>query len=304
LESAVLDEKKLGSESAKTMTSFLHLPREIREQIIEYAIIHRDIRAENHGDLGKRAELQDGFKYFSKTQEAGIRWPLRQATANLSTSPSGLLQTNKLIREETIYIISRLPPASAPELDILLVEEDELWPTWTFIPPTKADRPTKVNVTIRMLGITQKEHSGFEEESDLVSIWRFSSILERLLRCGWSTPMYDSVDEDRTLDNLDMNFITPSFPPGKTVLAEQIPAHWAQSERRNSSDLEKAYMHPYALAMSLANWVSVARQHRNLDQPFMGSKHDLMGLLERIRTMSFRVDGAVRHTEILKKLKS
>jgi hypothetical protein len=282
------------------MPSLLNLPREIREQIIEYAILHKDVRAETLQDKQKRAEVHDGFNYFSKTQEIGIRWPRGYAKANISTSPFGLLLSNKLIREETLYIMSR-QPSKNPELDILIVEEDELWPTWTYIPAVVANRPKTVNVTIRMLGITREEHSGFEEESNLVTLWRFSSILERLLRCTWKAPSSDDVDEKIKLECLILDFLTPSKPPGTPILPENVAAHWAQRERASVPAHENAYIHPYALAMSLANWVSVTRQYRSLDQEFMGSKHDLMNLLERISTMKFRVNGVDRHTELIRR---
>lgn len=276
------------------MTTFLHLPREIREHIIEFAVLHKDIRAESIADRPSRAEVHDGFNYFSRTQGIGIKWPKGHADANLTTSPCGLLLSNKRVREETLYVIGRQTDQN-PHLDVLLVEEDEIWPTWTYIPAVPNDRPRVINCTIRMSGLSKEEHNGFEEESNLVTLWRFSSLLERMLRCTWKRPISDDVDEEIKLTFLNLNFLSPT---GQPLLPEPVQAHWAQRARVEPG-FEKHYIHPIALAMSMANWVSVTRQYRSLNEPFMDHKHDILHLFERIGTMVFSVDGRSRHTEII-----
>jgi hypothetical protein len=142
-----------------------------------------------------------------------------------------------------------------------------------------------------MSGIPTEGQSGFEENQKLRTLWRFSSILERILRCGWGQAESPDVDEGIFLSRLEMNFITPSVDPAK-VLPVAIAPHYACGERLLNQELKDAYLNPHSLASTLANWVAVAMIHRDLEIEFMGNEFDLSELLGRITDdTQFYVDG-------------
>ncbi|KAF2668778.1 hypothetical protein BT63DRAFT_426046 [Microthyrium microscopicum] len=271
------------------MSPLLSLPQELRDIIIKYSITHHDIAALDGGASHRkgRVELND-IEYFSRLQSHGVLW----APTVPSTDPIPLLLTCKQLHRDTLEVRRHITHTKV-ELDILLVNEDELWPTWTFVPPAPNIHGMALNVTVRMSGIATEGRSGFEEAppQGLRSIWRFSSILERILRCGWGAPKSVNVDEAMSLARLDVNFITPSLDP-VNILPESIAPHYACGERAANEMLKDAYLSPHALATTLANWVAVAIIHRDMEIEFMGSEHDLAELLGRIANdIKFYADG-------------
>jgi len=268
------------------MTSFLQLPRELRDDIYELCLVHLDEPAQNTPlERERRLELHD-LDYFSHWKGNGIRW----SPSTPKTSPSALLQVNRQIRAETQAAIDRLG-LGPPQLDILLVDEDELWPTWTSVGPMRKQGPDMLKVTIRIDGISKGECSGFEEDADLRTLWRFSSILERFLRLGWHQPACPRADRKLFCQRLVLNFVSN---PAVRTLAEDVHPHYAQGIRRQTETSD--WLHPMALLLCLSNWVTTAVLHRNLGVSFLGSEMDLANLLgDRVGETRFLCDG--RFTE-------
>jgi|SRR5690242_6862644 len=118
------------------MYTLLSLPRELRDQIIEYVLL-------SHGkpplDPTNDLELRQ-----SATGQGSLRPPNTRLYG-----ASGLLAANSQLRHETYTRLSQL---NVPySLDVMVVDH-ELWPTWTCCPSRAPGQIDKVNVSLRFFG--------------------------------------------------------------------------------------------------------------------------------------------------------
>ena len=117
------------------MSSFLSLPRELRDQIIEHVILFRKVPPQDPTQcLQSRVE---------SSGDSTLRLP---APSQETYNASGLLGTSKQIRDETRYRLSQLNPQYS--LDVM-IGDNELWPTWICCPTRSSGLTDTVNVTLR-----------------------------------------------------------------------------------------------------------------------------------------------------------
>ncbi|KZM27503.1 uncharacterized protein EKO05_0005253 [Ascochyta rabiei] len=117
------------------MPSLLLLPREIRDQIIEYVICFRV--------EPPRDPTDDAQSRKDATGQAALRPPtLSPRTYNTL----GLLGTNIQLKAETENRLRRLNPTYT--LDVMVVD-NEIWPTWTCCPSRASDSIGTVHVSLR-----------------------------------------------------------------------------------------------------------------------------------------------------------
>ena len=143
----------------------LQIPRELREQILDYVVGHRRAAPDHKHDSDSDLDLDDEAArvemvttgYMSWGRLRGIMWEPEAIIPNATS----LFQTSRQIRAETIGALRRLPKdARAHSLDLLFVGERELWPTWTFV-PTSTKKVNTLEVKLRIAGVPPTS-DGFE----------------------------------------------------------------------------------------------------------------------------------------------
>ncbi|KAK1145523.1 hypothetical protein N8T08_004081 [Aspergillus melleus] len=162
------------------MSTFLNLPYELRGRILEHALLAPYSPPANPWTgADKRRPLQD-IKYTA--WQHGRRYTLYDTSLDqrLATPCQTLLLINRQIRDETKDILRRLKNPSY-QLDVMVVNEWELWPTWLSVPVVRT-HVDEVNVNFRIFGhcIVYENwrhttgdggHNGLE--------WCFYALLER-----------------------------------------------------------------------------------------------------------------------------
>ncbi|PGH09911.1 hypothetical protein AJ80_07622 [Polytolypa hystricis UAMH7299] len=128
------------------MPSLLDIPREIRDKIIELTISIR-----RHASECPAAAPQDRVGFDEKSWGYGeVNNKYERAPAVPTYSP--LLLVNRQLSAETTAVIARLSRNLSYSLDVMLVNEAELWPTWLSI-PVLSNRVENVNATFRIFGL-------------------------------------------------------------------------------------------------------------------------------------------------------
>lgn len=117
------------------MSSLLSLPREIRDQIIEYVVL-----CDNKPPRNPAHETEPRLNH---TGQDALRPP---KISSKTYNASGLLGTNTQIRDETQDRLRQLKLTYT--LDVMVVDH-ELWPTWTCCPARTSGLIDRVEITLR-----------------------------------------------------------------------------------------------------------------------------------------------------------
>lgn len=118
-----------------SMNTLLSLPRELRDQIIEYVVLSRI-----EPPLGPSHEVQ-------LSQDVPVEGALRLPKKSSRTyNATGLLGANGQLRDETQDCLSHLKLTYS--LDVMVVN-NELWPTWTCCPFRAPGAVDAVDVSLR-----------------------------------------------------------------------------------------------------------------------------------------------------------
>ncbi|KAE8407358.1 hypothetical protein BDV37DRAFT_240882 [Aspergillus pseudonomiae] len=206
------------------MLSLLDLPLELRELIIEL-VLNSQRMPPAAPSQSNRGDFRD-IKYRAWRHD--IYYERRQS--HCPNNASGLILTNHQLSEETLAALDRI--SSTPYiLDLSVLHEVELYPTWLSV-PRLTHRVSTLLVNVRLFGhilsraaarsqVGAGGHLGFQ--------WSFYALLERFLRYGpvdektsrrevgpsSASPMY--ADRDVTVKTLVLDFQSAeselSFPP-------------------------------------------------------------------------------------------
>jgi hypothetical protein len=305
------------------MSFLLALPREIRDRIIEFTITHHVAAPKRPQDAGPQL-IMDDIDYSSPTGGMGVMY-----SANIpKTSPLALLVTSHQIRAETISALGRLRRSFTSECDVLIVNEQELYITWTYVPPMFRRHPSlpyadsasptlprdmrigvnassvfKTVFNIRSHGIfqptTEFPFSGFEDfppsspfSGPGAVLCGFCSLFERFLRVGsgnYPAPSRN-YDRGRTVGYAHLNIITPSCPSG--LLPANIGPHWAREMRERTGGTEM--VHPGAMLDMMTNWFWAADYMGRQNDERDGTRPKELGeLLARVSGLAAGIDGGV-----------
>jgi hypothetical protein len=176
--------------------SLIGLPRELRDQILDFVVMvepHRaplrNLTSEMRLVDEERHEVND-IPYKSKNRGAGVFYTNDLGRFRLFPT---LLVSHQL-HAKTLAAIDRLPTKHSYRLDIAVVNGDQLWPTWLSIPAltTQIDH---VYATIRTCELINHLRdaddffvggflSGYERPK---AAWAFYDLLEQFLTVGPST---------------------------------------------------------------------------------------------------------------------
>jgi hypothetical protein len=164
------------------MHSLLDIPQELRDKILDLVINTSDNPApENPHAAGDYVELKD-FQYKSWTSGTHVLYPKKPV--RLTTL--SLLLVNCALYHQTRAALKRNPQRF--ELDVMLVEEHQLWATWVQIPSYRA-KVDRVHVSFRLFPVTKPGpggYTGFKMATGAppAIYWQLHSLLERSLIRG------------------------------------------------------------------------------------------------------------------------
>ncbi|PMD35982.1 hypothetical protein L207DRAFT_515719 [Hyaloscypha variabilis F] len=104
------------------MGTFLGLPRELRNEILTFVLLHQDEAPTDVSDASGRAELDDIDSLGSKRDYvlSVEQYPPRNSTS--------LLLLSRQLHDETQKLITLLPTKSYV-LDVIIANETKLWAT-------------------------------------------------------------------------------------------------------------------------------------------------------------------------------
>ncbi|KAF2500077.1 hypothetical protein BU16DRAFT_235568 [Lophium mytilinum] len=193
------------------MSSLLSIPREIRDSIIELALSSsREPYPSITAAEPTRSTKIVPHRPFFKSWSYGRKHVLFESHSYLSNSLP-LLLVNHQLSSETTSTISRLSKnASLPHysLDVMFVNELELWPTWLSV-PTVAAHLDRVNVTIRAVGVDPTEQNQWKVKDGMPPqlIWCFYYLLEHVLRHGPLPDTYSPADKDVSIKLLHLDVV-------------------------------------------------------------------------------------------------
>ncbi|KAF2647955.1 hypothetical protein K491DRAFT_271216 [Lophiostoma macrostomum CBS 122681] len=211
----------------------LKFPRELRNEIIDLVIAAP--KAWNHDDI----EAERQTRCHPIHTMSGEEWYSHPPSYRLNLSsyqPNalGLLLANHQLHSETTQRLTS--KGSSPlSLEVAVVDETELWPTWTYIPCPSTRQVDRVDVTFHILGLLHRSNnrgSGFRQGCGgppLIS-WGFMDILDRFLKLGPAGPLAafeeyeDPIDLEYSVKVISMNFVTPTeLPKGAHYIPPGIP---------------------------------------------------------------------------------
>jgi hypothetical protein len=238
-----LDEHTISSKGSTTYTtmSLLSLPQEVRDQILDLVLIAQSPPPRGPCDKQERQPTCD-FRYHVSLEA-------------YKPNATGLLLTNHQLSAETKQNIQRKKDL-AFRLDVMVVQERELWPTWTSIPCSNLNLVDTVKVTFRIFGPPHHLNHEFSlfrpgDGGPPVIAWQFNDLLKRFVCvgptgpikkpeeayarsvCGPSDDCYKSQEENKAsvkhpfIKHLRLNALTPTIFPEDV----QIAPEFARAER-------------------------------------------------------------------------
>jgi hypothetical protein len=143
------------------MSRLLSLPRELRDIIISYVLSSQQHPpVDNSEPVTPRIELVD-IKYKSWRGPQSVMFE-----AKLQNSAThGLLLANRQLQAETKDALRELPGKGGRyALDVMFVEEKELWPTWLHVPVFTTDID-RLDVSIRVVGAMKGYGAGYHPQT-------------------------------------------------------------------------------------------------------------------------------------------
>lgn len=240
------------------MSMLLKLPYELRAIILENALLtpyEPPINPWTGAD--KRQPLRD---YDHTLMDFGPRHTLYDTSLNerLASTCQALLLTNHQIRKETRVMLQRLEKPNY-ELDVMMVHEWDLWPTWLSVPVVRT-HADEVNVTFRLFG-----HRIQSEQNQYISgdgghngpEWCFYSLLERYIAHGPVTePQPERKDRGFFIKTLTLNIKSAAdelYPLPPPELVEKLESRKGSARRFHGGhpDLANYAMPPECLARDL-----------------------------------------------------
>lgn len=237
------------------MPTLLTIPRELRDKICSYAIL---------ADINKPPELTARFDDLLSGRTE-LKSPRLRAWGDINTikyhadnniaSSVALFLVCRQLHAETMSNLRIIPAKSSYHLDIILLDEIILLPTWLRVPvlTTSVD---KVNVTFRIAGSYVKDeihksfgfYVGFQggDGAGPAMSWNIYSILERFFKVGPTGKRHDA-DEHKhvTIKTLDINIETPENVDPSRFKAPQSGNHL---RRQNNEDVQDPVLDPTYLA--------------------------------------------------------
>lgn len=195
------------------MPSLLDMPRELRDQILVLALSSPRSPPQDESQSQNRAVFTDDIKYQSWFGGRDVMYERHAIPNRTETMPT--LLVNHQLHYETLDAIAMIRGKHSYELDVMVVNEVCVWPTWLYA-LEDTDRVDTLHATFRIqgpAGAGYRRRSGFRGGcgGPPLITWCFYSLIERFLRLGIGNRSSGDQDIDRkiSIKNLDLNFTNP-----------------------------------------------------------------------------------------------
>lgn len=190
------------------MSSLLTIPREIRDQILELVIFsHRAPPKSPTEPPQERASLDNPRRFSSWSYgPENVKYDQQDIVPNSLS----LLLVNRQLSAETKSTLERFPISYY--LDVMIVNEQELHPTWLSV-PAFSNRIDNVVVTFRIFGT--REPGGrsmfiIGDGSPPQITWCFYNLMEVFLKCGPIANLKTGLRrKDVSINTLTLDFVSP-----------------------------------------------------------------------------------------------
>ena len=170
--------------------NLLGLPRELRDQILDYVVLtERDVpQPPQHLAGNERTELWD-CSYTSGRGTKNVQW--KRDTDIVKLGRTRILPTllvNRQLYSETLTAVHRLPSKHSYKIDVMIVDGFQLWPTWLSLPsPTRYI--DNVHATLRTFDLDiLNAYRGTGWSTSIGGpppiAWCFFDLLDRFLKVG------------------------------------------------------------------------------------------------------------------------
>jgi hypothetical protein len=282
------------------MLSLLDIPRELRDHIIELVLCSNRAPPESPSTASQdRFELHD-IRYIS--WDYGPTHNKYERQDYITSLP--LLLVNRQLSAETKSALARLSTKHSYNLDVMFVNEAELWPTWLLV-PALSNHVDRVAATFRIFGHWDRKSRsalGIGNASPPQIVWCFYSLMERFLRRG---PVGEreagSQDRNITISVLTLDFLTPQdidmLPPQQAKYNDWFQSRVRTRRRRADADMANFIMRPEWLAAFVSDFMSGL-----LRMGYHTARYGMI-IYERIGTIQICVDGVLKEEfELSKRL--
>lgn len=279
--------------------TLLNIPRELRDQILGLVVAtHRaapqDISLSTPPPQARR-ELHD-IEYKSWRRGYDVKYEV-DIPGRAETIPT--LLVNKQLMEETLKAIQDFREKHSYEMDIMLLDEQSLWPTWLHL-LEHTTRIDTIHATVRICGSYKKGHSSFRIGcgSPPGITWCFYSLLERILQLGppelkKNTVVTTAVEEKHgkgvSIKNLDLEFVSPD-PSKYTVFPPlQVRGYYiTELEKARKNDGIDYVMNSCSLLKFVESWIITL-----LEMGYHTAEYGRL-LFERVGHIRLFLDGTLR----------
>jgi hypothetical protein len=255
------------------MNTFLGLPQELRDKVLTLAI---EAPVSPPQPPAPNADHQSAIDQYTSFR------------GRIDAMPT--LLVNRQLYRETMAAIDRLPTKHSYDLDVMIVNDEELWPTWLSVPAI-TNNVEKVRVTFRSFGTAKAIKGGARGfiqgcGGPPVITWAFYDLLTRFILGipgGWKTYRADKfLKHDVSIKLLELDVHSPDVPAN--LIAP--PVRYDELQCLRSGDGVEYLMNPSFLATYLEIHL------RALLKSFTAEYGRL--LYERIGTINVCLDGELR----------
>ncbi|KAF9699533.1 hypothetical protein EKO04_002698 [Ascochyta lentis] len=246
------------------MSTLLQLPRELRDQIYSY-VVHVE---------KERPDLNQTFEQMvdPRMQRSGLAPRASMSNQTVLYLPQDdlntflpLLLVNHQMSAEISQSLSRIASPLTYSLDIVILDEILLLPTWLSVPVHRASVDT-VNVTFRIAGSFKREkrydkngpyarfswYAGFTvgDGGGPAMMYQLYEVLSRFMKNGAVGQVRDSALSNHvTAKCIKIDILTPREVPQEQFV-EPLSGHRATLQRRA---VQGGVLHPRYLANFVGN---------------------------------------------------
>ncbi|PVH69447.1 hypothetical protein DL98DRAFT_598658 [Cadophora sp. DSE1049] len=236
--------------SKDSRATLLGIPQELRDKILALLVPRVEPAPTDQGD-------PDGRDYLNDTPSINKRRVKYLTTIPL---PDGIptLKVNKQLRDETLAVMQhlKLPGARSYRLDVMLIDGEELWPTWLYV-PCLTTRVEELVATLRDFGPSSHRYGrGFRngDGGPPWMIWCFQSLLIRFLEAGPSGPQEKSIDRGVSVRSIVLDIRTPDVQPEMIATVEDSTPGRLRTISRETG--LKMRMHPMFILGFVRRWIN------------------------------------------------
>jgi len=268
------------------MPTLLTIPRELRDKILSLIVSSYVPEPQDISDSSNRSTLDDfqyDSPYFHGRKVLYIEHPKQTDTASL-------LLVNRQLHSETLEVIGILPTKHSYVLDVVIAEEQKLWPTWLYVPALtrKVDR---VYCQFRSIGFPAGALFRGGCGGPPAMTWALLNLIERFLKVGPVGRQAERADNRFGINEVIIDVRTPDVDP-ELIAPERTPAMGSggqsfgrRGSRPRSDSKTPLIRHPKGIAIYIV---------RDLNKMMeMWGDHGVHGriIFERVGSIKVLVDG-------------